>query len=89
MAMSIIFMIVGLLFYLVMLVGVQILCTFGLWRMANHAGVPHAWLAFLPVGNAYVTGMLAERAIYTYTGKRSRLALWTPALAGCARPLSA
>ena len=84
MAMSIIFMIVGLLFYLVMLVGVQILCTFGLWRMANHAGVPHAWLAFLPVGNAYVTGMLAERAIYTYTGKRSRLALWTPALQGIA-----
>lgn len=78
------FFIVGLLVYLAFIAGMYVLCAFGVWRMASHAGVPHAWLTFVPFGNAYVVGMLAERAIYTFTGRRSRLALWCPVSQGIA-----
>lgn len=78
------FFVVGLLVYLLFFAGFYILCNFGLWRMASHAGVPHAWLAWVPFGSAYAAGMLAERSVYTFTGRRSRLALWCPALQGIA-----
>lgn len=78
------FLIVGILVYLAFIVGMYVLCTFGVWRMASHAGVPHAWLAFVPFGNAYVVGMLADRAIYTFTGLRRRLSLWCPVSQGIA-----
>lgn len=71
---------VFLLFYLAFLLGVYVLTQFGLYRMARHAGIPGAWLAFVPIGSGYITGLLAERAVYTYTGQRRRLALWNTLL---------
>lgn len=52
----------------------------GLWRMAKNAGISHAWVAFLPLGNGYILGLLADRSRYTYTGKAPRLGLafWLP-----------
>ena len=70
--------------YLALMVGIYILCQFGLYRMAKHAGIPGAWLAFVPVAGGYVLGLLAERAVYTFTGRQRRLALWNVLLPGIA-----
>lgn len=75
MAMSV-FFVAGLLVYFVIFGALWALVNFGLYRMAKHAGIPNPWLAFLPVANAYVVGLLAERSLYTYTGRQRRLALW-------------
>lgn len=57
--------------------GLVFLCGFGLYRMAQHAGIPSPWLAFLPVAQMYVMGLLAERSYYVYSGgRRRRLARW-------------
>ena len=75
---------IGILFYLALLIGLQILCAFGPYRMAKHAGIPRAWLGLLPIGSGWLLGLLAERALYTRTGRQRRLALWLPALQGLA-----
>lgn len=75
MALSLYFL-VAFAFYLVIFAAVWVLVNFGLYRMAAHAGIPRAWLTLVPVGNAYVMGLLAERAVYTYTRRTHRLAFW-------------
>lgn len=71
-----------LLFALTILAVTMAVTGLGLWTMARNAGVPYAWTAFLPVGNGYVTGMLADRSRYFYTGRAPRLGLafWLPVL---------
>lgn len=64
------------LFWLAIMVGLIILSGFGLYRMAQHAGVPSPWMAFVPVASSYLTGLLAERAYYTYNGRTRKLAWW-------------
>lgn len=64
------------LIWLAIMVGLIILSGFGLYRMAQHAGAPSPWMAFVPVANAYLTGLLAERAFYTYNGRARKLAWW-------------
>ncbi len=67
-----------LILWLGIFAGVIFLCGFGLYRMAQHAGIPSPWLAFLPVAQMYVMGLLAERSYYVYSGgQRRRLARWT------------
>lgn len=78
---------VVLLFYLVILGGVWVLVSFGPYRMAKHAGIPRPWLALLPVGNAWVLGLLAERSVYAHTQRPRRLAFWNTLLQ--ALPLAA
>lgn len=72
------FLVTGLLVYLSIFIAVSLVINYGAYRMAKHAGIPHPWLALLPLGNAYVTGLLAERSVYTYTGRQRRLAFWYP-----------
>lgn len=69
-----------LLFAFVGIVVTMAVTGLGLWKMAKNAGMPYAWVAFLPVGNGYVTGMLADRSRYFYTGRAPRLGLafWLP-----------
>ena len=76
------FALLYLLFALVILAATIIVTGLGLWRMAKNAGVPCAWAAFLPVGSGYITGMLADRSRYFYTGRAPRLGLafWLPVL---------
>lgn len=69
-----------LLFYLVILGGTWVLVSFGPYRMAKHAGIPRPWLALLPVGNAWVLGLLAERSVYAHTQRPRRLAFWNTLL---------
>ena len=64
------------LFWLAIMVGLIILSGFGLYRMAQHAGAPSPWMAFVPVASSYLTGLLAERAYYTYNGRTRKLAWW-------------
>ena len=64
------------LFWLAIMVGLIILSGFGLYRMAQHAGVPSPWMAFVPVASSYLTGLLAERAYYTYNRQPRSLAKW-------------
>lgn len=78
--MSFVFLTVGILTYLGVFLVFWVLMSFGVYRMAKHAGIPHAWVALLPLGNGFVTGLLAERALYTYTGRQKKLALWNPVL---------
>lgn len=73
---------IALLLYLGLLFAAHLLYSFGPYRMAKHAGIPHAWIGLFPIGSAWLKGLLAERSLYTYTGRRLRLALWTPALQG-------
>lgn len=74
------FALLYLLFAFAILAVTMVITGLGLWKMAKNAGVPYAWTAFLPVGNGYVTGMLADRSRYFYTGKAPRLGLafWLP-----------
>ncbi len=76
------FLIIVLLFYLGLAFAFHLLYAFGPYRMAKHAGIPHAWLGLFPIGTSWLVGLLAERSLYSYTGRRLRLALWTPALWG-------
>ena len=69
-----------LLFYLVILGGTWVLVSFGPYRMAKHAGIPRPWLALLPVGNAWILGLLAERSVYAHTQRPRRLAFWNTLL---------
>ncbi len=64
------------LIWLGVMVGLIILSGFGLYRMAQHAGVPSPWMAFVPVASSYLTGLLAERAYYTYNRQPRSLAKW-------------
>lgn len=64
------------LIWLGVMVGLIILSGFGLYRMAQHAGAPSPWMAFVPVASSYLTGLLAERAYYTYNGRTRKLAWW-------------
>lgn len=64
------------LIWLGVMAGLIILSGFGLYRMAQHAGAPSPWMAFVPVASAYLTGLLAERAFYTYNGRVRKLAWW-------------
>ena len=64
------------LLWLAMAVGLMLLNGYGLYRMAQHAGIPSPWMAFLPVTNAYVIGLLAERSYYTYNRRVRKLAKW-------------
>ena len=68
---------VASLVWLAMMVGLMILTGYGLYCMARHAGIPNPWLAFLPVANVYLTGLLAERSYYTYNGRVRKLAKWS------------
>jgi triosephosphate isomerase len=34
----------------------------GLYKMCKNAGIPNPWLAFIPIGNSYLLGLLAERS---------------------------
>ena len=76
------FLIIGLLFYLAFAFAIHLLYAFGPYRMAKHAGIPHAWIGLFPIGTSWLIGLLAERSLYCCTGRRLRLALWTPALQG-------
>ena len=57
--------------------GFLILSGYGLYRMAQHGGIPSPWMAFVPVASSYLTGLLAERAYYTYNGRVRKLAWWS------------
>ena len=77
---EIIAIVMVLLFYLVILGGTWVLVSFGPYRMAKHAGIPRHWLALLPVGNAWILGLLAERSVYAHTQRPRRLAFWNTLL---------
>ena len=77
---EIIAIVMVLLFYLVILGGTWVLVSFGPYRMAKHAGIPRPWLALLPVGNAWILGLLAERSVYAHTQRPRRLAFWNTLL---------
>ena len=67
-----------LFFLLALAAGFCFVSNYGLWRMAAHAGIPRPWVAFLPLGDRYIQGLLAERSRFVRLGKRSRLSLWNP-----------
>lgn len=73
-----------LFFYFAITFCVHLLYAFGPYRMAKHAGVPHAWVGLLPIGAGWLLGLLAERSLYAGTGRRSRLSVWTPLMQGIA-----
>lgn len=55
------------------------LCFFAAYRMAQHARLPHPWLAFLPlVGHFYIMGKLAEPSGFHRTGRNRWPSLWYP-----------
>lgn len=54
---------------------------FGPYKMAKNAGIPNPWLAFIPLGQGYLLGLLAQRSLYASTGQQKPLAqinLWLP-----------
>lgn len=56
-----------------------LLCFFAAYRMAQHAGLPRPWLAFLPlVGHFYIMGKLAEPSGFHRTGRNRWPSLWYP-----------
>lgn len=61
-----------------LLLGLQILRGWGCCRMAAHAGLPRPWLGWLPLGEDYLLGRLAERAGITRAGRSPRFSLWLP-----------
>lgn len=75
MAMNVVLVITMLVVYLVILGGVLVLNGLGLWRMAKNAGISQAWSAFLYP--TYIMALLAQRSLFTFTGKQRDLAKWS------------
>lgn len=69
------FLVLGLygIFLFLLMVGMMILSGLGPYRMARHAGIPRPWMAFIPVANLYLIGLLAERSYYVYKGRGKKL----------------
>lgn len=70
-----------MIFWLAFMIGGIILQGIGLYKMAKNAGIPNPWLAFIPGGNGYILGLLAERALYVHSGQQrqrplAKLNLW-------------
>ena len=47
-------------------------------RMARNAGIPNAALAWVPVANNYLLGVLCDRAVLVQKGKRRGFAIFLP-----------
>lgn len=67
------FLLIGLGF-----VALYVLRALGLYRLAKNAGIPAPWLAWVPVVNWYLLGLLCDRACCWHTGGRWNFALWLP-----------
>lgn len=51
----------------------------GLYRIANNRGIRHAWLAWIPVGNAWIQGNISDQYHYVVKGRinhRRFVQLW-------------
>lgn len=59
---------------------VYILQSIALYRMAKNAGMPNPILAWVPVANCYVLGLLCERAAFRRDGKTWKFSVLLPVL---------
>lgn len=57
-----------------------LLHSFALWRMARWAGIPYAWLSWLPVAKYYIQGLLCDRSVWWRTGRKWHLTVVLPLL---------
>ena len=53
-----------------------VLTALGLYTAGTRRGIPHAWLAWLPIGNMWILGSLADQYETFRTGKRAHLRFW-------------
>lgn len=63
----------------------------GLYRIAKRRGIRHAWLAWIPVGNAWIQGNIADQFQYVVKGhirNRRHVLLWLT-VASCALNIAA
>ena len=75
------YLLLGVLFLAGLLVlGVYLVHSLGLWLMAKKAGLPYAPLAWVPFAKYGVLGSLCDRSIAFRTGRRWRLAVVLPVL---------
>lgn len=58
----------------------HILKAMALRRMAENAGIPSPGLAWVPVANNYLLGLLCDRAVYCRTGRQWKLSVILPVL---------
>ncbi len=52
------------LIYFAIILAVYILRAIGLYKLAKNRGINNAWLAWIPVGDAYIMGCLSEASPY-------------------------
>ena len=64
-----------------------ILGSLGLSRMAQNAGMPRPWLAWIPIARDYLLGGLCDRAVWVWRGKRRNFAVLLPVLSALAPAL--
>lgn len=63
-------MLIGLLFY--------VFRSIGIYQIAKRRGIRHAWLAWLPVGSAWIAGSISDQYQYVVKGRvKNRRALLT------------
>ena len=65
-------MIVVLCIYLVMLVGLVVLYVLrglGVYNIAKRRGIHHPWLAWIPIGEAWILGSISDQYQYVVKGK--------------------
>ena len=66
---SIVLVLFFMLFSVVLTVGLLIALQFPYYRMAKNAGIPNAWLAFIPIGVVWIQFMLAKKPFDMFGGK--------------------
>lgn len=73
-----------LLLFFVLIIAMMIAVCFPYYRMAKRAGMPNAWLAFVPVANLYITLNLSRREfnIFNWIVCKDRTKVFWYALAG-------
>lgn len=54
-------------------IALYVLYALGLYTIASRRGIPNAWLAWLPVGNVWILGAIADDYRSRQTGKKHKL----------------
>ena len=76
------FFLFSLILMVVVLLPTYVLNALPLYSIANRRQLKHAWLAWVPIGSAYVLGLISDDYQLLVLNNDKHRRLWLPALAG-------
>lgn len=81
------FLVVFFIIAMVIAVAAYVISAMGMYTMAKRRGIPHAFLAWIPVASSYLLGSVADH-INSFKGKKSNYAVLLVALSGATLAIS-